>query len=93
MNTNQEETKEVTEAILQVFTVLQMFNFKAGCDIRLGSFMHMFEEAGASSGTVDLAIGSMFKANWLISNIAQEVRPGGHTLTAEGFARMEELLG
>ena len=70
-----------------------MFNFRAEDDIRLGSFMHMFEEEGGSPRIVDVAIAYMLKQNWLIPNAAPGVRSGGHTLTAEGVAAMQKFLG
>ena len=84
--------KEVAKAIVQIFSVLKMFGFKAGSDIRMGSFMQMFEEDGNSSQEVDLAIGYMLKRNWLVPNQTEGVRPGGHMLTKEGSERMDCLI-
>ena len=93
MSEEEDLMREVAGAIVEVFSVFKMFNFKEGDDIRLGGFMHLFEAGGASRGVVDSAISYMIKKNWLAPNTAVGVRPGGHTLTAGGVAAMEKFLG
>ncbi|MES2921523.1 MAG: hypothetical protein V4819_08255 [Verrucomicrobiota bacterium] len=92
MDTPDEETNDIAAAILQIFTVLNMFGFKAGEDPRLGSFMQMFEEDGASSSDVDKALACLMKRGLLQPNSSPGVRAGGHVLTNDGVAAMREFL-
>lgn len=93
MNIEDDETKDIAAAILQIFTVLRMFGFKAGDDLRLGSIMHMFEEDGASREQVDDALTYLMRKRILVPNLSPDVRPGGHVITEEGAALMTKILG
>jgi hypothetical protein len=93
MNIDDDEMKEAAAAILQIFTVLDMFGFNAGDDLRLGSFMHLFEEDGASREQVDQALNLLMRRQILVRNLSPDVRPGGHVLTEEGAALMTKTLG
>ncbi len=69
-----------------------MFGFKAGDDLRLGSFMHMFEEEGASKSEVNQALAYLMKREVLQPNSDPGVRPGGFVLTTEGEATVRRFL-
>ncbi|WP_035604764.1 hypothetical protein [Haloferula sp. BvORR071] len=92
MDLDEEKLKPVAEAILQIFKVFNMFGFKAGDDLRLGSFMHLFEEEGASKSDVDKALVSLVERKILLPNSEPGVRPGGYVLTTDGEATMRKCL-
>jgi hypothetical protein len=79
----------LARALENVAHVLRQFHFAVNQDIRLGSFLHLFEGRGATREDVDRAIALMLEQRWLIPNRGSGVPPGGHCLTPGGLAMIE----
>lgn len=93
MNSENKINRQTAAAINQIFTVLNMFDYQPGEDIRLESLLHLFEEDGASASEVDSALAYMIKNGLLEFNHSPYVLPGGHCLSGEGFTAMTQFLG
>ncbi len=74
--------------IRKVFEVFDMFGFKAGADIRLGSILPLIETSPSSRTQVDTALDFIIRSEWIVPS----KESGGYTLTSEGEEAKKAFL-